>query len=404
VEPNAINIRDNIDAWRQTLAATDANFLTTDKLNLQKTFDIDEKTTNLFLMGNTENELFGHRLRGNFGVRYVKVKTDMSFYKVDPTTRAVTPSKADKSTSKFLPSMTLIYDPTKDVVLRFNYGETLRRPNFVDLNPVYQLGDDVSRVGYGSGTGGNPDLKPTQSKNVDLTAEWYFQKDSSLYGTVFKRKIDGLIVNSARRVHVDPADDPFRNSTSGGNHANGYDYVINSPANASNGNIKGVELGLIYFPKGLPMLLDGLGFQGSYTHLKSSQNVPETNSAGVVVSQLETPFFGVSDKSYNATLAYEKGPVSARLSYVWRSAFLQTNEAALFANPIGIWRQPEKSVDMQLSYKLTENASLDISGVNLTNEMQRQYYQFGAAGNQQVSNFGTLQMGRSFAVGLRWKM
>jgi iron complex outermembrane receptor protein len=61
-------------------------------------------------------------------------------------------------------------------------------------------------------------------------------------------------------------------------------------------------------------------------------------------------------------------------------------------------------VDMQLSYKLTENASLDISGVNLTNEMQRQYYQFGAAGNQQVSNFGTLQMGRSFAVGLRWKM
>jgi iron complex outermembrane receptor protein len=404
VEPNAYTIRDNIDAWRQGLAATDPNFQTTDKLSLQKTFDIDEKTTNLFLMGNTENELFGHRLRGNFGVRYVKVKTAMNFYKVDPTTRAVTPSNADKSTSKFLPSMTLIYDPAKDVVLRFNYGETLRRPNFVDLNPVYQLGDDVSRVGYGSGTGGNPDLAPTHSKNLDLTAEWYFQKDSSVYGTVFKRKIDGLIVNTARRVHVDAANDPFRNSTSGGSHANGYDYVINSPANASNGNIKGIELGLIYFPKGLPMLLDGLGFQGSYTHLKSSQNVPETNSAGAVIAQLETPFFGVSDKSYNATLAYEKGPVSARLSYVWRSAFLQTNEAALFANPIGIWRQPEKSVDMQISYKLTENASLDISGVNLTNEMQRQYYQFGAAGNQQVSNFGTLQMGRSVAVGLRWKM
>jgi iron complex outermembrane receptor protein len=404
VEPNAYYIRDHIDQTRELLHANDANFQTTDNLGLQKTFDIDEKTTNLFLMGDTETELFGHRLRGNVGVRYVKVKTDMRFYKVDATTKAVTPTGASKSVSKFLPSMTLIYEPAKDVVTRFNYGQTLRRPNFVDLNPVYQLGDDVSRVGYGSGTGGNPDLKPTESKNLDLTAEWYFQKDSSLYGTVFKRKIDGLIVNLAHRVHVDPANDPFRNSTSGGDHTNGYDYVINSPANASNGTIKGVELGLVYFPKWLPSLLDGLGFQGSYTRLTSSQNVPEANAAGDIVSQLETPFFGVSNKSYNATLAYEKGPVSARLSYVWRSAFLSTNEAALFANPIGIWRKPEKSVDMQVSYKINENTSVDISGVNLTNEKQQQYYHFGNAGNAQVTNFGTLQIGRSVSAALRWQM
>jgi len=404
VEANAYYIRDHIDDWRKLYNSVDANFLTTDKLSLQKTFDVDEKTTNLFLMGNTQNDLFGHRLRGNFGVRYVKVKTDMNFYKVDATTKAVTASGASKSTSKFLPSMTLIYDPSKDVVLRFNYGETLRRPSFGDLNPVYQLGDDVSKVGYGSGTGGNPDLKPTHSKNLDLTAEWYFQKDSALYGTLFKRKIDGLIVSTRRKVHVDPADDPFRNSTSGGDHTNGYDYVINSPANASNGTMKGAELGLIYFPKWLPSALDGFGIQASYTRLTSSQNVPEVNDAGVIVSQLETPFFGVSNKSYNATLAYEKGPISARLSQVWRSGFLASNEAALFANPIGIWRHPEKSVDMQISYKINDNTTLDISGVNLTNEVQQAYYHFGTAGNAQLTNFGTLQIGRSVAVGLRWKL
>jgi TonB-dependent receptor len=404
VEPNAYYIRDHIDDWRKSLNAADANFLTTDKLSLQKTFEVDEKTTNLFLMGNTENELFGHRLRGNFGARYVKVKTDMTFYKVDATTKAVTPSSASKSANKVLPSMTLIYDPSRDVVLRFNYGETLRRPNFGDLNPVLQLNDDVSKVGYGSGGGGNPDLKPTHSKNLDLTAEWYFQKDSALYGTLFKRKIDGLVVGLRHRVHVDPANDPYRNSTSGGDHSNGYDYVINSPVNASNGTIKGAELGLIWFPKGLPGLLDGLGFQGSYTRLTSSQNVPDANDAGVIVSQLETPFFGVSNSSYNATLAYEKGPLSARLSYVWRSGFLAANEAALFANPIGIWRHPEKSVDMQISYKINDTMSVDISGVNLTNEMQQQYYHFGDAGNAQVTNFGTLQIGRSVSVGLRWKL
>jgi TonB-dependent receptor len=404
VEPNAYYIRDHIDDWRKLLTSADANFQTTDKLSLQKTFEVDEKTRNLFLMGNTQNELFGHRLRGNFGLRYVKVDTDMTFYKVDAATKAVTSSSASKSTSKFLPSMTLIYDASKDVVLRTNYGETLRRPNFGDLNPVLQLADDVSKVGYGSGSGGNPDLKPTRSKNLDLTAEWYFQKDSALYGTLFKRKIDGLVVNLRHRVHVDPANDPFRNSSSGGDHTNGYDYVINSPVNASNGTIKGAELGLVYFPKGLPSLLDGMGFQGSYTRLTSSQNVPDANDAGVIVAQLETPFFGVSRSSYNATLAYEKGPVSARLSYVWRSGFLASNEAALFANPIGIWRHPEKSVDFQISYKINDSMSFDISGVNLTNEMQQQYYHFGNAGNAQVSNFGTVQTGRSISAGLHWKM
>ena len=404
LEPNAYYIRDHLDDWRKLYHAADPNFLTTDQLYLQKTFEVDEKTSDLFLMGNTQNELFGHRLRGNFGARYVKVDTDMTFYKVDATTKAVTPSSASKSTSKVLPSMTLIYDPSQDVVVRFNYGETLRRPNFADLNPVLQLGDDVSKVGYGSGSGGNPDLKPTHSKNLDLTAEWYFQKDSALYGTLFKRKIDGLVVPLRHRVHVAPADDPFRNSTSGGDHTNGYDYVINSPVNASDGKISGAELGLIYFPKGLPGVLDGLGIQGSYTRLTSSQNVPDANDAGVIVAQLETPFFGVSRSSYNATLAYEKGPLSARLSYVWRSGFLAANEAALFANPIGIWRHPEKSVDMQISYKINDKMSVDISGVNLTNEMQQQYYHFGDAGSAQVSNFGTLQIGRSIAAGLRWKM
>ncbi|USX21595.1 TonB-dependent receptor [Oxalobacteraceae bacterium OTU3REALA1] len=404
VEPNAYYIRDHIDDWRKMFNSTDPNFLTTDQLRLQKTFKVDEKTSNLFLMGNTQNELFGNRLRGNFGVRYVKVDTDMTFYKIDATTKAVTPSSASKSTSKFLPSATLIYDAAKDVVLRGNYGQTLRRPNFGSLNPVLQLGDDVTRVGYGNGSGGNPDLEPTRSKNLDLTAEWYFQKDSALYGTAFKRKIEGLVVDLRRRVHVDPANDPFRNSTSGGDHTNGYDYVINSPVNASDGTIKGVELGLVYFPKWLPSVLDGLGVQGSFTKLSSSQNVPEVNDAGDIVAQLETPFFGVSNRSYNATLAYEKGPVSARLSYVWRSGFLSTNEAAQFANPLGIWRRPEKSVDMQVSYKINDNMSVDISGVNLTNEMQQQYYHFGNAGTPQTTNFGTLQIGRSVAVGLRWKM
>ncbi|MBI3349379.1 MAG: TonB-dependent receptor [Burkholderiales bacterium] len=404
IEPNAYYIRDNIDAWRKLYNSVDKNFLTTDKLSLQKTFEVKEDTTNLFLMADSEHELFGRPLRANFGVRYVQVNTSMTAYSVNATSKVVTPTNGEKTARKFLPSLTLRYEPVKDVLVRFNYGETLRRPGFGDLNPVLQLGDDVSKVGYGGGSGGNPGLEPTRSKNLDLTGEWYFQKDSALYGTLFQRKIEGLVVPLRRRVHVDPANDPFRNSTSGGDHTNGYDYVISSPVNASNGKISGLELGAIYFPKGLPWYLDGLGFQGSVTRLSSSQNVPTANNAGEIVSQLEAPFFGVSKLSWNATLAYDKGPIGARLSYVRRSSFLAGNEAALFANPIGIWRRPEKSVDLQLTYNINDRMSLDFSGVNLTNEMQQQYYHFGDAGSPELTSFGTVQIGRAFSAGFRWKI
>jgi len=404
IEPNAYYIRDNIDAWRARYKAADANFRTTDQLYLQKTFEVKEDTANAFLMADSEHQVFGRLLRANFGVRYVQVKTHMTAYEVNATTKVATPKFGEKAARKFLPSLTLRYEPARDVLLRFNYGETLRRPGFGDLNPVLQLTDDVSRVGYGGGSGGNPGLEPTRSKNLDLTGEWYFQKDSALYGTVFQRKIEGLVVPLRRRIRVGPADDPFRNSTSGGDHSNGYDYVISSPVNASDGKISGVELGAIYFPKGLPGLLDGLGFQGSVTRLTSSQNVPTADNAGNIVSQLEAPFFGVSRLSWNATLAYEKGPVGARLSYVRRAGFLAANEAALFANPIGIWRHPEKSVDFQLTYNLNDRMAFDISGVNLTNEMQQQYYKFGDAGSPELTNFGTVQIGRSLSVGFRWKL
>jgi hypothetical protein len=59
---------------------------------------------------------------------------------------------------------------------------------------------------------------------------------------------------------------------------------------------------------------------------------------------------------------------------------------------------------MQITSKITDNMSVDISGVNLTNEVQQQYYHFGTAGNAQVTNFGTLQIGRSVSATLRWKM
>ncbi len=109
-----------------------------------------------------------------------------------------------------------------------------------------------------------------------------------------------------------------------------------------------------YFPTYLPSLLDGLGFQGSLTLLDSSQNVPVFDISGKQIGEQQSSFFGVSDFSYNATLAYDKGPIGARLSYVYRNPWQARYEARLFANPLGVWRRAEASLDFQLTARLTD--------------------------------------------------
>ena len=361
-----------------------------------ETFRLGERTTSVYLEGNLEHDLFNHPLSLNAGVRWVQVKDGMTFFDhtqflVDGSHNA---TKGDAYAAKFLPSATLSYAPTDDVKIRVNYGETLRRPNFTDLNPTYILNADVTKVGYATGTRGNPDLKPTHAKNIDISAEWYFAPSSAIYGTLFRRDLDGLVVNENVSI-VMPGDAILK-------QYNTNNFIINQPMNASKGNLKGVELGFVYFPDFLPVYLDGLGAQGSLTVLSSSQMTPQTDTTGKVISELQQNMFGVSNMSYNATLIYEKGDFGGRLSYVWRSKFLNANEAASFANPLGIWRRAEASLDFQVSYKVWDGMMVTFDGVNLLNGKQKQYYRAGGQGDPDTTDFGTALFSRTFTIGLHY--
>ena len=92
------------------------------------------------------------------------------------------------------------------------------------------------------------------------------------------------------------------------------------------------------------------------------------------------------------------------LSYVWRDDFLNNNEARIFANPIGIWRKPESSIDLQVSYEFNEQLAVSFDAVNLTEELQQSYYKFGSSGGPTTHNFGTTLVSRAFALGFRWRL
>ena len=350
---------------------------------LLRAFDVQEKTASAYVQ--TDIEI--GKLKGQAGVRYVSVDTDMAFTNVITSVNSGT----SKSVSDLLPSLTLRYAITDDVMVRFNYGETLRRPVFTDLNSNFSLVGDLTQVGYGTGTGGNPDLEAATSKNYDLTVEWYFAPDSAVYATGFRREIDGLVVPLTRRITI---------ANTG---LNTSQFVVTQPVNASDGTLDGIELGFVYFPDYLPGFLKGLGATGSFTKLNSEQTIPLTNTAGEIIGTDKSEFFGVSDTSYNLTLAYDRAGLGARLSYVWRDDSLNRNEARIFANPIGIWRGAEKSLDLQVSYDVNESLAFSFDAVNLTEEMQQEYYQFGSAGGPTLMNFGNVLISRQFALGARFK-
>ncbi|WP_088185510.1 TonB-dependent receptor [Sphingobium sp. Z007] len=381
------------DAIRQLYRAVAPGLLLSDQLTFGRVFSINESNLAAYIVADGELEIFGRPLQLQGGVRFVAIDTLYDYFDRGNNFAQTTVSTGSE---KFLPSFTARYNITDNLRIRFNYGETLRRPAFGDLNPNLALGGDLSRVGFGTGSSGNPNLRATHSKNIDLAVEWYFERNSAIYATAFQRKINGLVVPLTVREFI-PNNYLPRNET--------YTefFNITRPANASNGTLKGLELGLTYFPSYLPSVLDGLGFTGSATILDSEQTIPVVNNAGEITGTAKSAFFGVSKLSYNATLAYDKGPVGARLSYIWRKGFLNNNEARAFANPIGMWRAPEKSLDFQLTLNVNEDIGITFDAVNITKAKQQNYYKFGDVGNPTEFNSSTLLIDRTFALGVRFK-
>lgn len=350
--------------------------------NVYKTFSVEE--TSLAAYVTTQFSLTDN-ISGEFGLRYASYEQDMEFWS-EVTAGEYNYSNGKGDASKVLPSLVLNWDITDDLVGRAAYTQTLRMPNFGDLNALQYWYDPVTSVPYGTGNGGNPDLKPTESTNYDLSLEWYFAEGSSLYGAVFKREIEGLVIGGRTTV-VRTGDDGVTRP-----------YVLSAPVNAADGELTGVEVGLVYFPDNLPAILDGLGVQASYTWLDSSQSTPEFDTDGSIVGYVDSKMSGVSDSSYSAVVAYEREAFDVRLSYVWREAFFTGNEAAIFANPIQFWSRPERSLDLQFSYDVSDHLTLTFDATNLLDDVYQSHY---GKGNGNLFNFGNAIFSKTYALGAR---
>ena len=301
------------------------------------------------------------RFDGGVGIRVVKTSltslgTQFTTVVANGATSTVSsPIAIDKSYTRALPSVNLRARITDEFQMRFAYSRGLARPNFDQLSTNLTLNNpnQVDAQGRASANSGNPRLNPIQSDNFDLTAEWYFAPAGSLTGGVFYKKVNGFLAGGTIVQSFQ-----------------GRVYNVSTVLNSGNGTVKGAEVGYQQFFDFLPGLLSGFGIQANYTYVDSSVSNPFATPGSNIPQQV--PLEKLSKHNYNLIGLYEKGPLTARLAYNWRSSYLdQTTGAG--ANGIPQYAKPYASLDASISVNVTDNIALSADAVNLTNRMNVSY-------------------------------
>jgi TonB-dependent receptor len=336
--------------------------------------------------------------------------------------------------SNVLPSLNLRMKANEELQFRFAASKGMSRPDFYQMQQYTSLNlqanthtDPVTKqsvldsIDYKGDNAGNPLLKPVLSNNVDLTAEWYSGKGSSLTLSLFNKHIKDIII---QRTVINRLTD-----SSGATH----DFLTNGPANGADGRAYGAEVGFQHYFDNVPDWLKGIGVQGNYTYIRSKQDMHAPaglwctpkgtldsatlialagcDTDGHVLGSL--PMQGMSKNAANFALLYDKGPWSARLAYAWRSDYLQginlfgsNGSDGVDLNPdspnrgqpssanyaLPLWGGAYGQVDFGLQYKVNDRIGVSFDVGNLTNAMYKQYVQQQIGLKEHFANF----TGRSY--------
>ena len=204
---------------------------------------------------------------------------------------------------------------------------------------------------------GNRNVQATESWNYDLSLEYYFDDVGSISVAGFIKDLSGIVTSGVELVEYPTADGPL-------------DIEVNGPSNDLGGTLKGIEVAYQDVWEFLPGLLDGLGTQLTYTYIDAGDftNPDLAQNRGNFASL--QPLQGVSEHTVNATLFYEKGPISTRAAYNWRSDFLITPRDDIFPySPI--WGESTGQLDASIFYTVSDHLKLGVQGVNLLDEVTR---------------------------------
>ena len=285
-------------------------------------------------------------LRGNIGGRLVYTK-NVSYYALTlPTPADPNPRPMPTSTStdylKFLPALNVAYEVNPKLIFRGAVAKVISRPRYQDLAASITQND----VTYDAG-GGNPFLRPYESTNFEVTAEYYPAPGALLSLELYRREISNYIITTRQEGVT------LYNSLTGQLESR---YSVSRPVNGGKAKVNGILI------NGQAELWGGFGIQANYAYQDSS-----TSTTLDTTEILNLPY--LSKHTVNIIPYFEKGPFQARVSYNYRSSYFRTIGRLGSQEMVAPYHQ----LDASAALKLNDNVTLTVQAQNLLDEKYLQY-------------------------------
>jgi TonB-dependent receptor len=322
--------------------------------------------------------------------------------------------------ANWLPAFDFDLAPTSDIRLRASYSHTITRPDYTSMQGGITVNQPLRPNGGSTASSGNPGLLPYKSKNIDLSAEWYYGKDSYVSVGFFHKDVSNFIANTtvqgplydlpnpaqgaavqaartalggnpsfaailARLAATNPGVVQFTNGVPTGVIGQASDpkvvFTITQPGNsAQTAKLHGFEFAVQH-----SFWDTGFGAILNYTIVRSDTKYDNT----LRYTATQFAVNGVSD-SANAVLYYDKNGVQARIAYNWRDGFL----SGYGFDPFYV--EAYGQFDVSASWEFKKGLTAFVEGINITNADRR-----GHMRNNNTVFFAAPGYGR-YSAGVRY--
>jgi iron complex outermembrane receptor protein len=408
------------------------DFRTIRRNNGRDDFSVVENDRGVWMQLNFNTELLGRRFYGNVGVREAFTSLDSIG---NSNGAGGLPIRQSNEYTDTLPSVNFAYEAIEDVVFRAGWSKVMARPLLGNLAPTITA---ISVPNNGANNGasltiGNPYLKPFRGKNVDFSVEWYFTEGGLLSAAWFKKDIESfpqtVVFEAPLSQFLDAAG--IAQVRAGFTNVNQLEYIDeNNPfrarqfRDAPGGELSGFEISYQQDFTFLPGWGRNFGAQINFTKIDSELNyIVVPADTGVAQVTAKGPWLGASPKALNATLYYEVEKFGARVSMAKRDGYYTNYPIASGTCAPGITTTPipadpnataaycnaplindfvgsegTNNVDASVRWNVSENLSLTLEGLNLTNQTSDRY---AYVDNPVVTQYGST--GRQFVLGARYK-
>lgn len=340
------------DFYNSNKANFEVNDLDTLLNSTTSDYSVTEDILATYLLGRWDSE----KLRVIGGVRMEQTRNDIRAFQTETDADenvTITPNRFVRNYTNWLPSLTVRYEPVRNLVLRAGAYKSLVRPKLSNLAPRFDINEDREA------TFGNPNLKPYQAWNGDLSAEWYFGTNAALTAGFFWKSVKDFVVE--QRI-TDPGT------------IMGVDYEeLTTYINGDKAKIKGIELSYSQVFSFLPAPFDGLLLNANYTYTDAKGTVPTDGDIG---DPRKIPLMSSSKNTFNLVLGYEKGAISLRAAGTYRDKYL---------DELGSEADQDRYVDnhfqldLSAKYRIAPGVRVFAEWINATNEPYFAYQNYAGA-------------------------